>query len=407
MILKENVGKIKRKIANVVDNFSEVSVPQKKFLIDMLFGVYATESLNLMAISRKLLYDMDIRHIHKRLQRNISNGGDLLPLINRYILDDTRDKISDDASLYLDAGDFTYQTATTYEHMTIVRDGSKKRYASGYISNLLVCRSNSEIIPLNFYVYNRGDNKFESDNVYTFDVMQKYIEVNGSKGVWVLDRGYDDKKVIQFLTDNNSRFVIRVSHTNRYVLYRDNRISIKDLCLNFRTMYKLRSGSYHYRHCYVENMPVTIIYYRNKSDLTLICSGHISNQEAKDNIDRYFNRWDVESGHRFIKQAFGLEKAQISKFNGIKCITGISMLAWHILNIIDNDKALSYITLKVAKIDKYKKVKFHYYRLINGIKAFILYLLNHSVIKKAKKTIKKQLTIEDFLKIPESSCHYT
>ena len=117
-------------------------------------------------------------------------------------------------------------------------------------------------------------------------------------------------------------------------------------------------------------MPITVVYHQKTSDITLLCSGHLSKKEAEQSIYRYFKRWSIEDSYRFMKQTFGLETAQISNFNGIKNISAIALFAWYILKCIEHDEELEYITMKEAKYNKKKKVKFKYYRLAEGIKKY-------------------------------------
>ena len=93
---------------NVVKGFISLSKPEKRFLLDMLLGVFTTNSFNLMSISRNLPYETGIKHIHKRLQRHLSNNIDMMNKINDYLLKISKKFIKEDSSLYLDGGDFTY-----------------------------------------------------------------------------------------------------------------------------------------------------------------------------------------------------------------------------------------------------------------------------------------------------------
>ena len=165
--------KIKSKMHNVVKGFISLSKPVNRFLLDMLLGVFTTNSFNLMSISRNLPYEISIKHIHKRLQRHLSNNIDMMNKINDYLLKISSKFIKEDSSLYLDGGDFTYKEASTYEKMTIVRDGSKGVYKHGFISNLLVCDTGVELLPLNYEVYSRVDENYKSDNSNTLDIIQK------------------------------------------------------------------------------------------------------------------------------------------------------------------------------------------------------------------------------------------
>ncbi|MDT3694555.1 MAG: hypothetical protein ROM03_09090, partial [Mucispirillum sp.] len=144
---------------------------------------------------------------------------------------------------------------------------------------------------------------------------------------------------------------------------------VNDLAKNNPLKYHYKYGEYHYKKCYYKGHEVTMIYYKKKNvDMKLLVSGHIQRKkEIELCLERYFQRWCVEDGHRFIKQAFMLEKSRASKFESIKCLAGLAILAWYVLYKIANDEALKYELLEQSKTTKPKKVSFDYYRIIRGI----------------------------------------
>ena len=338
--------KVKQKIRLVADHLkSNLTCPKYKFVLEMLAGIISTGGLNLERISVSLKESISCRHTHKRLCRQVQQNGELMQLINDYILHTTSSNIRDTTCIYLDGGDITYASATSYEYMSKVKDGSTGVIKDGYVSNLVVCKDNQgRVFPVCYNIYHRHTG-YESDNKETLKIIDLFLSANGNNGIWVLDRGYDSGYIIDKLLSNNCSFIIRMVGT-RHLVYK-----------------------YHYKKCYYKGHEVTMIYYKKKNvDMKLLVSGHIQRKkEIELCLERYFQRWCVEDGHRFIKQAFMLEKSRASKFESIKCLAGLAILAWYVLYKIANDEALKYELLEQSKTTKPKKVAFDYYRIIRGI----------------------------------------
>ena len=70
-----------------------------------------------------------------------------------------------------------------------------------------------------------------------------------------------------------------------------------------------------------------------------------------------------------------LEKSRASKFESIKCLAGLAILAWYVLYKIANDEALKYELLEQSKTTKPKKVSFDYYRKLQNQKRFHLIII--------------------------------
>ncbi|MDR0453648.1 MAG: hypothetical protein LBH05_02405 [Deferribacteraceae bacterium] len=75
----------------------------------------------------------------------------------------------------------------------------------------------------------------------------------------------------------------------------------------------------------------------------------------------------MEESYKFIKQSFGLERAAIKKFAGIKCLLGIILFACKVVEDVSHDEDIRAVVEKSARVVK-KKIIFYYYRIINGIK---------------------------------------
>ena len=212
-----------------------------------------------------------------------------------------------------------------------------------------------------------------------------------------MDRGYDSYSIMEYILERHGNFNIRLCN-KRHLRYGEHTSKVRDIAHNLNLRYILGRGHYGYAHCYLRDYPVTLIYYKNKySDMILLNSGHINEEQIiKQRIYGYFKRWGVEEGYKFIKQSFGLEKAQVNRFAGIRCLLGVVMLSWQVLTRVSMDEELEYIIKKESKMCIRKKVVFDYYRIIKGIMAIFSRCAEMYRYRK-RKTKQYNLTIEDFL----------
>jgi len=398
MMIAEQTEKVKRKIKSVVTKVSgDLSKPKRKFMLEMLTGSLSTQSSNLTSIARSLKEDTDIKHTSKRIHRHISTSGEFLDIANKYTLHSCQSLISDETLICLDGGDISYIQAVSYEYMSIVHDGSSGKRRLGYPLNMVICRNgDSAPFPVMLEIFNRHID-YTSDNTYTLNLINRFMRIHGNKGIWTMDRGYDSKLIMNYILECGGKFNIR-QKGNRHLLVNGLKKSVSDIASGITRRYRHNGGSLGYKKCYMENYPVTLIYYKyGNTDLMLLNSGHITKKRlACHRIDGYLRRWGVEESYRFIKQSFGLERCCIRKFAGIKCLLGIILLAWKILEDVSGDEEVRLIVEKAAKACK-KKVIFYFYRIINGIKN-ILSLCKEMYRFRKRRQRYEHLTIEYFLR---------
>jgi hypothetical protein len=399
-MLEQNPTKVKRKIKSVINSISsELSVPDYKFVLEMVSASISSGSLNLMELSRSLKEGIGIKHTHKRLQRHVSNGGIFLNLSNKYCLTRPAEPIGKDTFIYLDGGDLSYSKATSYEHMSTVMDGSTGKLKQGYPLNMIACCNGSgRVFPLYLDIFHRHVG-YTSDNTETYKAIDCFMSRYGSNGIWTMDRGYDSYRIMEYILERGGMFNIRLKG-NRHLQCVKHKSLASEIAAGLNRRYKLGHGSYGYKHCYLREHAVTLVYYKDRNaDLILLNSGHISKTKIiSQRIQGYFKRWGVEECYKFIKQSFGLEKARVSSFSGIRCLLGVVMLAWQVLIEVSKDNELEYIVLNASKMCISKKVVFDYYRIIKGI----MMIFNsckemYRYRKRRQKQKHNTFTIEDFL----------
>lgn len=380
MIIPENREKVKRKVLSLINKVeSELRIPEKKFLLEMVMGMLMSGSCNVTEIARCLCEKISIKHILKRLS-NMLEHDHLLEICNRLCLSESFSKIDDHTILALDVGDVTHQYGSCFEHIAKVHDGSSNDVKSGYWLNQVSGYNpvSQETFPLLLDIYSTQEQGFKSANIESFELISKVYEKVGNKGLWVMDRGYDRGEVLRYFMDRNLHFMMRINDT-RAIYVKGKRKGIKEAVkkINRRLQFGHHSKFGKLR-CELaisgKKYEVTLISFkdkRNKEPMLLLTNGWIkSAQELKRRIRGYFRRWGVEESYRFEKQGFGIEKSTVRNYKRIKTLIGTTLLSWLVLVKINESPKLKENVLKEAKMEKTKRKqrpKFIYYRLLKGV----------------------------------------
>jgi len=380
MIIPENREKVKRKVLSMINKVdSDLSIPQKKFLLEMIMGMLMSGSCNVTEIARSLCEKISIKQTLKRLS-NMLEHDNLLEISNKLCLSESSSKIDDETILALDVGDVSHQYGRSFEHIAGVHDGSCNKVQNGYwlnqVSGYNPC--SKETFPLLLDIYSTEESEFKSSNTESFELVSKVYEKVGSKGLWVMDRAYDRGEVLRYFMDRGLHFMMRINDT-RSIYVKDKRKSIKEVVkkINRRLQFSHHSRFGKLR-CELalsgKKYEVTLISFkdkRNKEPMLLLTNGWIKSvKELKRRIRGYFRRWGVEESYRFEKQGFGIEKSTVRNYKRIKTLIGTTLLSWLVLVKINESPKLKENVLKEARMEKTKRKqrpKFIYYRLLKGV----------------------------------------
>ena len=208
--------------------------------------------------------------------------------------------------------------------------------------------------------------------------MDSVISEIGTKGLWVMDRGYDGGKVFDYFLNKSLDFVVRMTK-QRHLKYKTQKLPITELGKMINRRHKFSKhgsfGKLKVTLCVEKQEHVmTLICYkddRNKAPILFLTNGYIkSTKELKRRIQGYFHRWGVEVCYRFEKQGFGIEKSKTRNFKRVKTLLGLTIISWLIMIRINDNTKLREEILINARMEKTKlkdRPKFIYYRLQRGI----------------------------------------
>ncbi len=380
MIISESREKVKKIVKNFTIRLKgTLTKPKGKFVIEMLIGMLITGSTNLTQIARALKEKTKVKHTLKRLLR-MSDQEEILKAANEQSLDEAVDKITDSTFIALDGGDLVHQYGDKFEKSSFVKDGSSGDIRRGYPLNQIsgYNERTRETFPILLDIYSTVEKWFKSANSQTLEIVNRLVDRIGTKGLWVIDRGYDSGIILKHFLDIGLKFLVRMKN-NRNIITKGESVNIKDAAIkiNRRVIYSknsrfgsekvlLKLNNQEYK--------VTLISYkdrRNKDIMMFLTPGWLkSTKELKRRIRGYFKRWGVEESYRFEKQGFGIEKCTVRKYSRIKTLLGLTLMSWLVLIKLNEDRRLKEEVLKAAKMEKEKlkdRPKFIYYRLLIGI----------------------------------------
>ena len=357
-----------------------VTLPERKFALEMVLGMLRTGSCNVTRIAASLGEEVKTKHILKRFDRMLMHEG-LVERANEACLAESVRKIDEDTVLALDGGDIVHQYGRKFEHQAKVHDGSSKENGIGFWLNQVTGynESNHETFPILLRTYSTKAPGYVSANAEAFGMIDQVHTAVGSLGTWVLDRGYDGGYMLKHLLDRELRFVVRMTE-KRDIWVRGERRNIREVAegVNRRVKFSsyARFGSVKTTLKFGdEAYPVTLIAYkakRNPGVMMLLTSGWVkSTVELKRRIRAYFRRWGVEESYRFEKQGFGIEQATVRRYARLKTLLGMTLLSWLVLVKINDQGKLRHEVNKAARMEKNRRShlpRFMYYRLLLGVK---------------------------------------
>lgn len=221
-----------------------------------------------------------------------------------------------------------------------------------------------------------------------------------NRGIWIVDREYDNKKVLDNLLGHRRLFVIRIKidpKVSRDI--RDERSRIKRLSTvawDTKMKHNLSDygGSGKTKFGFSKPLtlphrdePVTLVVYihvgadqKHQEPVAVLTNLKVqSPEDAAWVVQEYMGRWSgCEDPIRFFKQAFRMEKFLIDGMPAIRAWFFFISVGFSILFEIESwGKILEWVVKLSQPFGK--EVKFRYYRIIRGLKEFF-YLSPTSLI---------------------------
>lgn len=297
----------------------DLTKPQQKALSEVIRGLFTAGE----PILRHIAQD-ETKSAKKQAEKYSHHLGNvkIQKKVEELALKQTKKQIRKKTVIAYDLTDIAKESAKKIERLSRVFDGSKRKVSIGFLLHGVGING----ILTKFQMH-------DSDQFTTNQIRKKIVteisEKLEKKGIWVIDRGNDDKQFFKFLRqDLKVDFIARLKSDRHVVLKRTgDKIQVKNLKPGKYTVYLMKKNNDH----------VDI-----GSEYTLVISNHLKDKEpirllhslkysySKNQIvNMYLERWGVENIFKRVKDKFELEKIRVLKYE--KFVNLVSLIQFAVL----------------------------------------------------------------------------
>ena len=378
-----------KRIAGVVGR--DQSKPVNKFIYEMLYGLVASKSTRLSEIARSLNEDTILLYTEKRLHRNLYGKKFDIEILKNNYLQFIKRQINKDFIIAIDTFDLRKEYARKMEYLSRVRDGSKGEICNGYdilhieaIHKSVKTRKN---FPLALKLYSNEYFLNSSQNTIILDEVKR-ISKYFPNHIWVFDRGFDRRNIIDKLDDMPVTYVIRQIGL-RNVIFQDDIYITRDFVKGMNLVYdvslayvskrtrrvKHLSAKFGMEKIKIENTKgykTLIVVQQLKSKPMVLITNKIprTHLDIARLIKAYIQRWGVEESIRFLKsqeQGFDIEDIRLLKYEGLQRMMNFVLFAYGFLCFLQYRKKeeLESIIEEHTR-NFYKLPRFSFYRAIHS-----------------------------------------
>ncbi len=423
--MEEKIKNFSKKISKGIDKKKK-----RDFILDMLYGLMASSSCFISEIARSLNEDITLRALEKRLARNLeefNNGKEesskYEDIRNKIIFENYEneivDKIDENTVFCFDPGDLTKEFTTKFEAIDTIKDGSTGEFKQGYHMIEVAGLTKKEKLPIPVYtrLFSAQEEGFVSVNDEYFKAIEYLGKKYDKKGIYALDRGFDDQKYFMKFMELELDFVIRMtkkrdvsnatSGITENIVKKANRVKMK-----WSYKYKDKKGIT--RTAYTGYMKIRIPAIEGKSfylvvikseeypnlPMMLLTNMKPENEEFTKVVNKvYIRRWKIEEYFRFKKQQFGFEKELVRTLNSIRTLNVLlTIVIGFIAMFSDNQKQIQYMVIFEASnsLRKNEDIVLVFYAVERGMKKIFEFNLNGIRNKKEKGRKPKDMQLSLF-----------
>ena len=391
-----NTYEMKREINNFSQKMSKgLNKSTSKFVLDMQYGLAKGGSCLISEIARALNEDIKLGYTIERLCDNLVN---LYPeekeqIWKNYLNEVKRNIDKENAVALFDDSDINKEYSKKLEDLDQVIDGSSpdKKIVNGYHVCEATMLTKKEKQPISVYskIYSCKSKDFKSKNNYTMESIKAVENLVCDNFTGIFDRGYDDNKIINYMSKGKRKFVVRLDD-NRTLLFKGKKKSVEEVA-------KARKGKITMKLLFDDNEETEVmlsytkaILPNNKKEYVLVIVYGLSeehpmklltNIEIKEKEDvikvvrLYLSRWKIEEHFRGKKQEYDFENMRVRTIESMNNLN--MLLTIHIghIAIIADKVNKNLLTIKIIYASKSLRGKAIVWlsQIARGIKNILAY----------------------------------
>ena len=401
-----NTYEMKREIYNFSQKMSNgLNKSTSKFVLDVQYGLAKGGSCLITEIARALDEDIKLGYTIERLCDNLANlySEEKEQIWKNYLNEVKRNIDLENAVVLFDDSDINKEYSKKLEDLDQVIDASSqdKKMVNGYHVCEATILTKNEEQPMSIYskIYSCKSKDFISKNKYTLESIKTVEELVGDKFTGILDRGYDDNKIFNYMSKGNRKFVVRIDD-ERTLLFKGKKKSVGEVA-------KARKGKIAMKLLFDDNEETEVmlsytkaILPNNKKEYTLVIVYGLSEEHpmklltnieinTKEDVIKvarlYLSRWKIEEHFRGKKQEYDFENMRVRTLESMNNLN--MMLTIHLghIAILADKINKNLLTIKIIYASKSIREKAVVWlgQIAKGIKNILAYA--HEGIKRWQK----------------------
>lgn len=276
--------------------------PQQKAVSQIIRGLFVKNT----PILRHLVQD-ESKLTKKQAEKFSYHLGNinLEEIIDKFALNKALKSIKKKTVIAYDLTDIAKEHSEKIEKISRVFDGSMRKIQNGFL--LHGVGINNLLVKLELH-----DGSENTLNQIREKIVEEISTKLNKKGIWVFDRGNDDKQFFKFLRQEAKvEFIARLK-LNRKVLIKGTgvQIQVKDLKPEKYRVYLMNRHNTKVETNH-EYLLVIQNHLEGKEPIRLISSLKYERYSKNQIVQMYLERWGVENLYRRIKTKFQLEKIRV------------------------------------------------------------------------------------------------
>lgn len=304
----------------------DLTLPQKKTVMELIRGLFVVGK----PVLRHLAQNKSITS-KKQADKYSHHLGNikLKKMVEQSALNKVKRTIRKSTIIAYDLTDINKSAAKKMANISTVFDGSKRCKAPGYTLHGLGI--NGILIKLEVH-----NGMISTQNQIRQQIVEKYSAKLGNKGIWVFDRGNDDKAFFKFLRHKaNVQFITRLRANRGLVDVKTGAIvQVQDLLVGRYEVFlkNKNNNSVDTRSTY------TLIIHKhltdqNKQPIRLLAAlNHTYSTEEI--VNMYLERWGIENSFKRAKQKFNLEMIRVLDYQKFVNLVSLIQFAVNVSTIM-------------------------------------------------------------------------
>ena len=391
-----NTYEMKREIFNFSKKMSnELNKSTSKFVLDMQYGLAKGGSCLISEIARALDEKIKLSYTIERLCDNLAQ---LYPeekeqIWKNYLNEVEKNIDKENAIALFDDSDINKEYSRKLEDLDRVIDASSpdKKIVNGYHVCEATMLTKNEKQPISVYskIYSCKSQNFRSKNNYTLESIKAVEELVGEQFTGIFDRGYDDNKIFQYMSEGNRKFVVRLDD-DRTLLFKGKKKSVEEVS-------NVRKGKIVMKLFFDDNEETEVLlsyskavlpYNKKEYELVIVyglSEEHpmklLTNIEIKTKEDvikvvrLYMSRWKIEEHFRGKKQEYDFENMRVRTLDSMNHLNMFLTIHLGHIAIIADKINKNLLTIKIIDASKSLKEKAIVWlsQIAKGIKNILAY----------------------------------